>query len=67
MATILALERQQHREFEAVVVVDGSSYRTAAALHALNPSFALTVISRTTRAGPRRSTAACRPPARRSC
>lgn len=41
---VAALERQRQRDFEAIVVVDGSEDGSAAALRALRPSFSLTVI-----------------------
>jgi glycosyltransferase involved in cell wall biosynthesis len=42
--TVLALERQERRDFEVVVVVDGDGDGTAAALRELDISFPLTVL-----------------------
>jgi GT2 family glycosyltransferase len=44
LRTVAALERQSGRDFEAIVVVDGSTDGSAAALRALAPSFALRVL-----------------------
>jgi len=42
--TVVALERQERRDFEVVVVVDGDGDGTAAALRQLDVSFPLTVL-----------------------
>lgn len=44
LRTVAALERQAERDFEAIVVVDGSGDGTATALRDLGVSFPLTVI-----------------------
>jgi len=44
LRNVAALDRQQARDFEAIVVDDGSGDGTAAALRALDPGFPLTVI-----------------------
>jgi len=44
LRTVAALERQSLHDFEAIVVVDGSTDGSAAALRALQPSFLLRVL-----------------------
>jgi glycosyltransferase involved in cell wall biosynthesis/peptidoglycan/xylan/chitin deacetylase (PgdA/CDA1 family) len=49
--TVGALERQSRRDFEAIIVVDGSTDGTAAALRELRVTFPLTVLERSNQGG----------------